>query len=418
MIWLFFAVVLAIEALLVVATGYLVLLVVASLLPKRPSHRDIEPRRRFAILVPAHDEEQVIGRLLDSLGRLDYPRELFDVHVVADNCDDRTAQIARDHDAQVHERRSSPSDRGKGQALRWLLDRLSDQPYDAYVVFDADSVVSPGFLRVVDARLEEGWTAVQGYYGVLNPDDSWVAGLRSLAFSLLQFTRRRGLAALGASAGLAGNGMAFARELRQVREWNAFGLTEDLELHLKLVERGIKVAFAPEAVVLAEMPTSLAQAKSQNVRWERGRLGLARAYGPRLLAAGLARRDRARLVAAIDVMVPPQSILVLLALAMLAASFALGSSVAVALAGAVLVGQVAYTVGGLARARVPLRRWSVLAWAPAYALWKAWVYLRALSAGRALAWVRTARVLSEAGATGSPGRDEVAMGTSLDKTDR
>lgn len=392
MAWLPVALVVALEVSLAVATGYLLLLVVASFFSRGSPQATADPRRRFAILVPAHDEERVIGRLLDSLARLRYPAGLFDVHVVADNCSDGTAAIAASRAVHVHERRA-PSARGKGQALRWLLDRISDQPCDAYVIIDADSIVSPDFLLAVNARLDQGSPVVQGHYGVLNADESWVAGLRALAFFLVQYTRRQGLAALGASAGLAGNGMAFAAELQDIHEWDAFGLTEDLEFHLRLVERGVRVAFAPEAVVLSEMPTSLGQARSQNVRWERGRLALARAHVPRLLAAGLMGRDRVRLSAAMELLVPPQSVQVVLALAALAASLALGSPVPIALALAVLAGQVAYVVGGLARAHVPLRLWVVLAYVPIYACWKGWVYLRALFALRPLAWVRTPRAV-------------------------
>ncbi len=400
MTWLPVALVIALEMLLAVATGYLLLLVLASFFSRGSPKPVAEPRRRFAILVPAHDEERVIGRLLDSLARLRYPAGLFDVHVVADNCSDGTAAIAASRAVHVHERRA-PSARGKGQALRWLLDRLADQPYDAYVIIDADSVVSPDFLRAVDARLEQGLPVVQGYHGVLNADESWVAGLRALAFFLVQYTRRQGLAALGASAGLAGNGMAFAAELQDIHEWDAFGLTEDLEFHLKLVEGGVRVAFAPEAVVLSEMPTSLGQARSQNVRWERGRLALARAHVPRLLGSGLTGRDWVRLSAAMELLVPPQSVQFVLALAAVAASLALGSAVAIALGLGVLAGQVTYTVGGLARARIPLRLWAVLAYVPIFACWKAWVYLRALFALRPLAWVRTSRTISVAAGGGT-----------------
>ena len=391
MIWWAATLVTAIQAILAAMSGYLVLLVAASFLYRRSSPTPVaRSQRRFAILVPAHDEEQVIGRLLESLERLRYPRELFGVHVVADNCSDGTALIARFRGAHVYERHD-PSAPGKGQALRWLLDRLADAPYDAYVIVDADSVVSPAFLQAVAARLEEGSSAVQGYYGVLNPGESWVATLRALAFSLRHYTRRLGLAALGASAGLAGNGMVFAADLREAREWDAFGLTEDLELHLKLVESGVSVAFAPEAEVLSEMPTSLAQARSQNTRWERGRLALTRRYAPRLLTSGILRRDWPKLNAALELIIPPQSVQLLLTAAMLAASFALGLAVPVALGLAALAGQSAYVVGGLARARVRPRLWLALAYAPLYVLWKGHLYFRALLARRPLPWVRTPR---------------------------
>ena len=381
----------AIAALLAAIGGYLALLVAASFF-----HRRIRPpsfageRPRFAILVPAHDEEQVIGRLLESIARLRYPRDLFDVHVVADNCADATAAVARSAGAHVHER-DDLTQPGKGQALHWLLDRLAHDPYDAYAIIDADSVVSAGFLEVMALRLMQGERAVQGYYGVLNPEESWVTGLRALAFSLLHYTRRLGLAALGASAGLGGNGMVFSAGLRQAREWDAFGLTEDLELHAKLVEGGVRVAFAPDAVVLSEMPASLGQSTSQNTRWERGRLTLARRYAGRLLISGVTGRDWPKVNAALELAIPPMSVLFLLTATVLVASLALGLVAPVALAVGAIAGQCAYVIGGLARAGAPLRWWLSLAYVPVYVLWKGRLYLGALLARQPLPWVRTPR---------------------------
>src|SRR5258708_253284 len=112
-------------------------------------------RRRFAVLVPAHNEQALIGRLLTSLQQLDYPVDLFEVCVVADNCIDATAALARAQGARVYER-FEQLQRGKGFALRWLLEQLRDEKndYEAFVVLDADSVVQPNFLRCMDARLE------------------------------------------------------------------------------------------------------------------------------------------------------------------------------------------------------------------------------------------------------------------------
>ena len=131
------------------------------------------PRTRFLVLIPAHNEEALLPATLDSLALLDYPRELYAVHVVADNCDDRTAEIARLKGAgatriEVHERHD-PQLRGKGHALRWLLERLwaAGEPHDAVVILDADSVVTPNFLRAMAARLERGERVIQAYYAVL-----------------------------------------------------------------------------------------------------------------------------------------------------------------------------------------------------------------------------------------------------------
>ncbi len=373
--------------------AYLDILSIAAVLWRR-TPPDTATLRRFAVLVPAHDEELLLPVLLRSLNALDYPREFYDVHVVADNCTDRTASVAASAGATVHERRDKTL-RGKGYALRWLLNRLQERddetPYDAYVVVDADSIVSPTFLTVMNRYLVRGDAAVQAYYGVLNRDESWPATLRYVALALYNDLRPRGRDALGLSAGLRGNGMCFTAALIERFGWEAFTLAEDAEFHLQLVEAGIKVSFAPDAVVLAEMPTSLRQARSQNMRWERGRLQMLRSFGPRLLAQGLIRRDPARLDAVSEQLVPPLSLLTGLSVLNLALSAVSRGKAARRLSVAVVVGQVAYVATGLRLVNADRRAYAALLTAPFYVVWKIVLYTMAAVGLDDGAWVRTPR---------------------------
>lgn len=370
---------------------YLDLLSLAAVLWRR-APAPVSPRRRFALLVPAHDEELLLPRLLDSLGRLDYPLELYAVHVVADNCADRTAELAASAGAMVHERRDSRL-RGKGYALRWLLTRLLEDgaTSDAYVVFDADSVVSANFLGVMNAHLERGDAVIQSYYGVLNGEDTWPAALRYAAMALFNGLRPRGRDALGLSAGLRGNGMCFAAHIIERFGWEAFTLAEDAELHLQLVSAGIRVTYAPEATVLAEMPTRLREAQSQNVRWERGRLQMLRTFGPRLLAEGLRTRNPILLDAVAEQLVPPLSVLTGGTACAFALTGALRVPVARRLALLVLLGQAGYVVTGLRMVRAGPRTYAALLWAPLYVVWKLWIYAISAIGIRRGGWVRTSR---------------------------
>jgi len=350
--------------------------------------------RRFAVLVPAHDEEVLLPVLLRSLNALDYPRECYDVHVVADNCTDRTAALAASAGAAVHERFDETL-RGKGYALRWLLNRLHARdegaPYDAYVVVDADSVVSTTFLAALNRYLVRGDIAVQANYGVLNRDESWPATLRYIALALYNDLRPRGRDALGLSAGLRGNGMCFTAALIEKFGWEAFTLAEDAEFHLQLVEAGLKVSFAPDAVVLAEMPTSLRQARSQNMRWERGRLQMLRSFGPRLLKQGLIQRDPARLDAVGEQFVPPLSLLTGLAVLDVAISMASRGKAARRLSLAVVLGQIAYVATGLRLVGADRKAYTALLAAPFYVVWKIALYVAAAIGLDDGVWVRTAR---------------------------
>ncbi len=379
------------SGLLALQSAYLVTLSVAALV-RRPLPPPGPGRRRFAILVPAHDEEAVIGRLLSSLARLDYPRERFEVHVVADNCSDETAAIARALGAFVHERHDERN-RGKGHALSWLLRRLqaTDTECDAYVVIDADSTVTPALLRRFDARLQAGSDVIQAYYAVLNADASPVAALRQASLAALHYLRPLGRASLGLSVGLKGNGMCFAAPVLERFGWSWFTLAEDVELHLALVRAGLRVDFAPEATVLAEMPVTLAQSETQHTRWERGRLEMLRSEVPSLVADGLRGRSPLMLDAAVEQSIPPLSVGATLALLCLVVTWTLRLPAGTWLAGAALVGQAAHLLTGLALTPTGWRVYAALAYAPVYLVWKIGLYVRALATRRAPGWVRTAR---------------------------
>ena len=374
-----------------VMVAYLDLLSLAAILWRR-APAPVEPRHRFAIMIPAHDEEILLPRLLTSLDGLDYPRHLYAVHVVADNCADRTAARARTAGAHTYERADTDLV-GKGYALQWLLQRVRERgsPCDAYVLLDADTVVAPTLLRVFGAHLARGDQAIQAYYGVLNHDASWQATLRHIALLLYNGLRPRGRDALDLSAGLRGNGMCFEAALLERGGWDASGMAEDAEFHLRLVADGVRVRYAAQTSVLAEMPVSLRQARSQNLRWERGRLQLLRSYGPGLLRAALDRRDLAPLDALAEQASPPLSVLTVLTTLTLAITAALRQRAARRMAVAVLLGQVGYVGTGLALARARPTVYLALLRAPIYAVWKLWLYLVALLGRRDRRWVRTPR---------------------------
>ena len=193
---------------------------VAGLLPRKRLPQSGAPETRFVVLVPAHDEEAGIGRTLKAFETLDYPSQLFSVHVVADNCADATADVVRHSPWTVHER-TAPDDPGKGPALNWLLDRLvaSGDPFDAIVIVDADTTVDPGFLSAMDAQVRVGVEAAQGFYSVRDPDLSTASSFRFAALACRHHLRPLGRNRLGASSGLYGNGMVFTRSLFDGRRW-------------------------------------------------------------------------------------------------------------------------------------------------------------------------------------------------------
>jgi cellulose synthase/poly-beta-1,6-N-acetylglucosamine synthase-like glycosyltransferase len=377
------------------AAAYLLFLTVAACVGqarRRRSAGQAQARHRFAVLIPAHNEQALIGRLLDSLSLLEYPASHVDVWVVADNCDDATAAIARARGAHVLERFHA-TERAKGFALKWLLERLAEQQqhYDAYVVLDADSVVAPNFLQSMDAHLSGGSQVVQAYYSVLNAQASPLAALRYVALAAIHFLRPLGRSTLGLSVGLKGNGMCFAAPVLQRFGWSWFTLAEDVEFHLALVRAGLKVDFAADTWVLADMPVTLDQAASQNARWERGRIELARSFVAGLLLTAVKQRSLIALDAAIEQLIPPLSVPLALGAVCLTIGVFLNLPVPAVLGGLSLIGQAMYLLVGALLVRAPLSAYKALAYAPVYMAWKLGLYACALVMPRSQAWVRTAR---------------------------
>jgi cellulose synthase/poly-beta-1,6-N-acetylglucosamine synthase-like glycosyltransferase len=377
-----FALILAYQA---VVSTYLAALAAASFL-YRPDRSQASKTHRIAVLIPAHNEEALIGRLLNSLAIVVYPADRFDVYVAADNCSDATAEIARRHGATVFERFDAAS-RGKGHALRFLMRQIDLDAYDAVFVVDADAVVSPNVLEAVGGGLDRDWSLIQVYDGVLNRDDSPAAELRALAFDLHNRIRPMGQEVLGASVGLMGNGMAISSALFHGALWDSFGLAEDIEAHASLVAHGHRVHYVDHAHALAEMPSSLNQSEGQNQRWEAGRLEVARRHAPKLLVSALVHRSWTRLLASIELMVAPQSAQAVLAISSLALAWLSGSGVLLGIVSYGLAAQVSYVALGLLRLRrgVSLR---LLAHLPRYVVWKGFLYVRVLAGRRPHAWVR------------------------------
>jgi cellulose synthase/poly-beta-1,6-N-acetylglucosamine synthase-like glycosyltransferase len=372
--------------------SYLLLLTVAACFaPRTTAPRQGAPTSRFVIMVPAHNEERLLPQLLLNLRQLDYPTELFAVHVVADNCSDGTAELGRQGGAIVHERFDTAL-KGKGYALEWLLQQIWERgdAHDAVLILDADSVISPNFLRVMDARLTRGERVIQGYYAVRQPEGAWSVGLRAVALTLLHYLRPQGRMLLGGSTGLKGNGMVFAAEILRSHRWSA-SLTEDIEYHMELILAGERATFAPDAVVWAEMPNSLRASQTQNERWEKGRMEMVKRFVPQLLGEAAKRRSFLLFDAAVEQLIPPFSVVTGASVAVLLAALALGTQTGIALAALIVLGQTLYVFAGLILAGAPREVYQSLLFAPAFVGWKLWLYVRLLLGVKPRSWVRTAR---------------------------
>jgi 1,2-diacylglycerol 3-beta-glucosyltransferase len=353
------------------------------------------PRTRFDVVVPAHDEETGIASTVTSLLDLDYPRDLYRVIVVADNCGDGTATIATRAGALVIER-SDPTRRGKGYALAYAFERsAADGLADALVVIDADTRVTPNLLHAFAARLHAGARAAQAEYAVANRASSWRTRLMHIAFTLCHDVRSRARERRGVSAGLRGNGMMFEAKLLRELPHDAFSIVEDIEYGIRLGLAGHRVHYAGEAQVFGQMVGAEAASRSQRRRWEGGRMQLVRQHGARLLVTGLRQRSPVILDLAADLLVPPLTYVALAVIAGVVVSAAWvalghGASWSAAPWCASLVLFAVYVARGVWLAGVGPRAVLDLMWAPIYMVWKVALALRA-SPAREREWVRTTR---------------------------
>jgi len=261
-------------------------------LKRRREHMITCPvKKRFALIVPAYNEESVIACAADSLLKIKYPRELFDIYVAADHCTDRTVEIARAHGALVYEHKGD-CPRGKSRALQALDEYLlSTGKYDAFCYFDADSLAHPDFLEAMNARLNRGEQAIQACEHSKNWNVNWLSRICHVGQVLQVYYGQMPKHRLGFSATLHGKGMCFTADIMRRFAWDPRALTEDIEFQANLVRHGVRIHYAPEAIVYDESPTQIIQMIYRSIRWTKGALYVANKHIGGLLRRALKHRD-------------------------------------------------------------------------------------------------------------------------------
>ncbi len=245
-----------------------------------------DKQNRFMAIIPAHNEESVVGNLVESLTKQNYPKELFDIYVIADNCTDKTAEIAKKAGAIVYER-FDDKNKTKGHALKWFLNKKieEDAPYDAFCVFDADNIVHEDFIKNMNKKLCQGEDVVQGYRDIKNPTDSWI----SAGYAIFYWTMNRfyHLARynLGLSPLINGTGFMVKFDVVKPTGWDTKTLTEDIEFSLKRIIAGKKLGWATDAIVYDEQPVGFKQSWSQRSRWTVGHMQCIQNYTKDLATA-------------------------------------------------------------------------------------------------------------------------------------
>jgi cellulose synthase/poly-beta-1,6-N-acetylglucosamine synthase-like glycosyltransferase len=367
----------------------LALITFAGMLPARDrKSKDLAATiTKLAVIIPAHNEAAAIGRCVRSVAACVPPDSVeVQIVVVADNCTDATADLARDASARVLVRFDS-THRGKGFALKFAFDALLDEGVDMFVVVDADSVVDSNLLSEMVRLFRAGADGAQVRYGVLNPEASLRSRLMNVALMAFNVLRARGRERMGLSVGIFGNGFGLSRATLEAVPFDAHSLVEDLEYHLQLVRAGKKIAFAHRTRVRAEMPTGRRGASVQRARWEGGRLRMAIQNLPGLLREAISGKLQL-LEPAFDLLLLPLAFHVTLLGLILLMPFDFARMYA--LFGLALVAL--HVVVGILVGGGDWRDFAALLSGPFYVAWKLAVLPKTLgSARKVTAWVRTER---------------------------
>jgi len=376
------------------ATAVSLYLLILTLLSHAPPVALRSSRRlRFDVIVPAHNEAAVIEGVVASLRKLDWPADGFRVLVIADNCSDSTAVLARAADAEVLERHDTEH-RGKGYALAFAFQASQAHGWAyAVVVVDADTEVSPNLLEAFATRIENGAAVIQAHYRVLNSQASWRTRLMAIAMASFHRVRSRARERLRLSCGLRGNGWCITHRLLRQAPYRAFSLTEDIEYGIDLGLAGYRVHYADEANVAATMVSGEQAARTQRQRWEAGRLQLIRSKTPALLRAARGPDGGVCLDLALDLLVLPLSyaainVAVLIVLAGVALLWEPSMEIWLWLGLGCGASLLLYVLRGWQLSRVGMRGFVDLLRAPFFVLWKVLLMLRAHKSAE---WVRTKR---------------------------
>jgi len=275
---------LLILSLTLIGTIELLVLTVAALLHKKPLiTRSInnESLPNLIVVIPAHNEESGIAACINNIQASLHNTTGCDLVIIADNCQDATAEIARNAGARVIERQHDTK-RGKGYALDYAFSQLLSENYDGFIVIDADSRVDEQLISDFQYAFAQGFDAVQCRYRLSNPDASYRAKLQRIAWLAFNELRLLGRERLNVSVGILGNGFALSRKILQAVPYEAGSIAEDMEYHLRLVNSGYQVHFLDTVSVYSDAPNQSANAAVQRTRWEGGRFRLIIDHAPLL----------------------------------------------------------------------------------------------------------------------------------------
>ena len=254
---------------------------------RKPRKYTAKTNHRYAAVISARNEENVIANLIKSINDQEYPKELIDTYVIADNCTDGTADVARSSGANVLERCNHELV-GKGYALDWFFNVLKgegkDELYDGYIIIDADNVLDKNFVSEMNKVFDNGYRVVTSYRNSKNYDENWITSGYSLWFIREARYLNNVRMQLGTSCAISGTGFLVSSEIfRENGGWIHHLLTEDIEFTTDCMIKGEKIGYCADAMLYDEQPVKFQQSYAQRLRWAKGFYQVFKKYGAKLV---------------------------------------------------------------------------------------------------------------------------------------
>ena len=249
--------------------------------------RKYKPTKKMAVLIAARNESSVIGHLLESLNKQDYPKDLYDVFVIPNNCTDNTEEVAREKGAKIIN--CTIPVKAKGDVLKFTFNfMLNNHPeYEAYCIFDADNIVHPKFLRRMNDALCSGFRVAQCNRDTKNPSDSWVSSCYSLFYLVQNFFFNEARMKMGWSSSINGTGFVISRDVIKERGFSTVTMTEDIEFAAQCALNNERIAYVKEAITYDEQPLSFSASWKQRKRWSVGTIQCMNKYSGKLIKTWL-----------------------------------------------------------------------------------------------------------------------------------
>ena len=295
---------------------FLVTGVIGIIRKSRIKYKDSKKYNNFAILVAARNEEKVIGNLIESLNKLNYPKDKYNVYVIPNNCTDNTESVAKEKNANII--KCTVPTKTKGEVLKFAFSKLKkNKEIDAYIIFDADNVVHPEFLNKMNKALNSGYRVAQSFRDAKNPGDNWLSGSYTLFYLIQNVFFNHSRMTFNGSSSINGTGFMIKKSYIDEIGFETYSLTEDVEFTGQCALNKEKIVFVEDAITYDEYPVKFNSSWKQRKRWTAGMLTCMKLYSPKLFVDYLKTGNIASLDMSLTYMAPIIQILSFINLIML-----------------------------------------------------------------------------------------------------